>query len=116
MFITPESVRYLNILPYQMLSITALLIPFIENNDPNRALMASNMIKQSLPLIFPSKPIVSTGFENLVALNSYSLINCLNKSVLEYEDSRFIILKTIFNFKNFIIIIMMFIFIKIYFN
>ncbi|XXS36669.1 MAG: DNA-directed RNA polymerase subunit beta [Candidatus Nasuia deltocephalinicola] len=100
-FINSDIVNYINVLPYQMLSITALLVPFIENNDPNRALMASNMLKQALPLVYPSRPVVATGFEGIVGFNSKSIIRSLNKSFIEYQDSRFIILKNIFNFKDF---------------
>ena len=98
--INPKLTNYINILPYQMLSISTLLIPFIEHNDSNRALMASNMLRQSLPLLFPEKPLISTGLEMVAANNSSDLIFCKDKSVIDYFDSNFVFLKKILNIKD----------------
>ncbi|WP_259289097.1 DNA-directed RNA polymerase subunit beta [Candidatus Nasuia deltocephalinicola] len=97
----PEFINFVNILPYQMLSVSTILIPFLENNDSNRALMASNMLKQALPLIFPERPYISTGLEFLISLNSEDLIISKEKSLIYYEDSRFIILKNYLNYNDF---------------
>lgn len=100
LFTNFKIIKYINILPYQMLSISTILIPFLENNDSNRALMASNMLRQALPLFNPEKPKISTGFENLVAKNSGSMLMCKNKGIYNYSDSRLIILKNYFIFNN----------------
>ncbi|WP_259286109.1 DNA-directed RNA polymerase subunit beta [Candidatus Nasuia deltocephalinicola] len=97
----PEFINFINILPYQMLSVSTILIPFLENNDSNRALMASNMLKQTLPLIFPERPYISTGLEFLLPLNSDSLILSREKGFIYYQDSRFIILKNYLNYNDF---------------
>ncbi|WP_259288838.1 DNA-directed RNA polymerase subunit beta [Candidatus Nasuia deltocephalinicola] len=97
----PEFINFINILPYQMLSVSTILIPFLENNDSNRALMASNMLKQTLPLIFPERPYVSTGLEFLLSLNSDNLILSREKGSICYQDSRFVILKNYLNYNDF---------------
>ena len=63
--------------PIQMVSVATALIPFLEHNDANRALMGSNMQRQAVPLLFPEKPIIGTGLENQVAFNSGMVV--LNK-------------------------------------
>ncbi|ALP70061.1 DNA-directed RNA polymerase beta subunit [Candidatus Nasuia deltocephalinicola] len=100
LFTNFKLIKYINILPYQMLSISTILIPFLENNDSNRALMASNMLRQALPLFNPEKPKISTGFEGLVAKNSGTMLICKNKGIYNYSDSRLIILKNHFIFNN----------------
>ncbi|QND78483.1 DNA-directed RNA polymerase beta subunit [Candidatus Nasuia deltocephalinicola] len=100
LFTNFKLIKYINILPYQMLSISTILIPFLENNDSNRALMASNMLRQALPLSNPEKPKISTGFEGLVAKNSGTMLICKNKGIYNYSDSRLIILKNYFIFDN----------------
>ncbi len=97
----PEFINFVNILPYQMLSVSTILIPFLENNDSNRALMASNMLKQALPLVFPERPYISTGLEFLISLNSEDLIISKEKSLIYYQDSRFIILKNYLKYNDF---------------
>ncbi len=97
----PEFINFINIVPYQMLSVSTILIPFLENNDSNRALMASNMLKQALPLIFPERPYISTGLEFLISLNSDDLIVSKEKGLIYYHDSRFIILKNYLNYNDF---------------
>ncbi len=96
----PEFINFINVVPYQMLSVSTILIPFLENNDSNRALMASNMLKQTLPLIFPEKPYISTGLEFLISLNSDDLIISKEKGLIYYQDSRFIILKNYLNYND----------------
>ena len=68
--VLPFEVDFIAISPVQFVSIAASLIPFFEHDDANRALMGSNMQRQAVPLLFPQKPIVGTGFENQIALNS----------------------------------------------
>ena len=66
----PSEVEYMDVSPKQLVSVSASLIPFLEHDDANRALMGSNMQRQSVPLLFPESPIVGTGMERKVALDS----------------------------------------------
>ena len=68
--VTPSEVDFIGISPIQVVSVAASLIPFFEHDDANRALMGSNMQRQSVPLVFPQKPIVGTGLENQIAIDS----------------------------------------------
>ncbi len=91
--VTKEEVDYIEISPIQILSISASLIPFIENDDINRALMGANMQRQSVPLISPEKPLVFTGMEKIVALNSGYSVLAKRKGKVVYVDSQRIIVK-----------------------
>jgi DNA-directed RNA polymerase subunit beta len=71
----PEEIEYMDVAPNQIVGVSASLIPFLENDDANRALMGSNMQRQAVPLIKPASPIVGTGLEAKVALDSRMLIN-----------------------------------------
>ena len=73
--IDPSEVNYTDVAPNQIASISASLIPFLEHDDANRALMGSNMMRQSVPLLIPESPIVGTGLERQVASDSRVLIN-----------------------------------------
>ncbi|HRG22124.1 MAG TPA: DNA-directed RNA polymerase subunit beta, partial [Saprospiraceae bacterium] len=90
---TPEEVDYIDIAPNQIVGVSASLIPFLENDDANRALMGSNMQRQAVPLIRPKAPIVGTGIEAKVAADSNMLINSEGDGVVEYVDSTKIIIK-----------------------
>ena len=74
---TPEDVDFIALSTVQVVSAAAALIPFFEHDDANRALMGSNMQRQSVPLLFPQKPIVGTGLENQVAIDSGMAVNCI---------------------------------------
>jgi DNA-directed RNA polymerase subunit beta len=73
--VNPSEVDFVSISPIQVVSVAASLIPFFEHDDANRALMGSNMQRQSVPLIFPQKPIVGTGLENQIAIDSGMTLN-----------------------------------------
>lgn len=73
--VTPSEVDFIAISPVQVVSVGASLIPFFEHDDANRALMGSNMQRQSVPLIFPQKPIVGTGLENQISIDSGLTLN-----------------------------------------
>jgi DNA-directed RNA polymerase subunit beta len=73
--VTPSEVDFIAISPIQVVSVAASLIPFFEHDDANRALMGSNMQRQSVPLIMPQKPIVGTGLENQIAIDSGMTLN-----------------------------------------
>lgn len=72
--VTPDQVKYMDVSPEQIVSISAALIPFLEHDDANRALMGSNMQRQSVPLLKPEKPIVGTGLEKNVAVDSRATV------------------------------------------
>jgi DNA-directed RNA polymerase subunit beta len=85
--VTPDQVNYTDVAPNQIASISASLIPFLEHDDANRALMGSNMMRQAVPLLRPESPIVGTGLEKQVASDSRVLINSENDGVVEYVDA-----------------------------
>ncbi len=85
--IEPELLDLMDIAPNQITSIAASLIPFLEHDDANRALMGSNMQRQAVPLLRPEAPIVGTGLEGRVARDSRTLINAEGTGVVEYVDA-----------------------------
>ena len=89
----PTNVHYTDVAPNQIASISASLIPFLEHDDANRALMGSNMMRQAVPLLLPQSPIVGTGLEKQVASDSRVLINAEADGVVEYVDANEIIIK-----------------------
>lgn len=82
-----EEVDLMDVGPNQIASIAASLIPFLENDDANRALMGSNMMRQAVPLLVPEAPIVGTGLEKQVALDSRDLLRAEANGVVEYADA-----------------------------
>ncbi len=91
--VEPDSVSYMDIAPNQIVSVAASLIPFLEHDDANRALMGSNMQRQAVPLLKPEAPIVGTGLEGRVALDSRALIAAEEDGVVEYVDASKIVLR-----------------------
>ena len=91
--LTPDEVEYMDVAPNQIVGVSASLIPFLENDDANRALMGSNMQRQAVPLIKPSSPVVGTGLEGKVARDSRMLINAEGKGVVEYVDASEIVIR-----------------------
>ena len=89
----PESVDYVEVSPNQILSVAAALIPFLEHDDANRALMGSNMQRQAVPLMYPESPIVGTGIEAKVAIDSRSCIVTPVAGRVVYVDSEMIRIK-----------------------
>ena len=83
----PEMVQYIDIAPSQMVGVSAGLIPFLEHDDANRALMGSNMQRQAVPLLVAEPPIVGTGMERIVAENSSMVIKALRAGKVTYVDS-----------------------------
>src|SRR5210317_1180798 len=86
--VDPKEVHYTDVAPNQISSISASLIPFLEHDDANRALMGSNMMRQAVPLLRPEAPIVGTGLERQVASDSRVLINSEGEGTVEYVDSK----------------------------
>jgi DNA-directed RNA polymerase subunit beta len=87
-----ESVEFLTTSPLQILSLGAALIPFLEHDDANRALMGSNMQRQAVPLLFPQKPIVGTSYEMPTALDSGMVIKSLTEGIVVEANSSLIII------------------------
>ncbi len=93
--VSPDEVNYMDVSPIQLVSVSAALIPFLEHDDANRALMGSNMQRQSVPLLRPEKPIVATGMERNVAKDSHSTMCALRDGVVEEVTSDKIIIKSV---------------------
>jgi DNA-directed RNA polymerase subunit beta len=85
--VDPKTVHYTDVAPNQISSISASLIPFLEHDDANRALMGSNMMRQAVPLLIADSPIVGTGLERQVASDSRVLINAEGNGVVDYVDA-----------------------------
>ncbi|WP_185868396.1 DNA-directed RNA polymerase subunit beta [Blattabacterium cuenoti] len=91
--VNPTQVDYIDVAPNQIASISASLIPFLEHDDANRALMGSNMMRQAVPLLQPESPIIGTGLESQVAIDSRILINAEKDGVVDYVDAKKIVIK-----------------------
>ncbi len=85
--VSPKELEYMDVAPNQIASIAASLIPFLEHDDANRALMGSNMMRQAVPLMIPDSPIVGTGVESAVARDSRILMRADADGLVEYVDS-----------------------------
>jgi DNA-directed RNA polymerase subunit beta len=88
-----ENIDYIDVSPKQLVSVAASLIPFLENDDANRALMGSNMMRQAVPLIKPEAPLVGTGIEKDVALDSGVTIVARRSGVVDKIDGKRIVVK-----------------------
>ena len=91
--VSREEVDYIDVAPNQIASISASLIPFLEHDDANRALMGSNMMRQAVPLLRPEAPIVGTGLEKRVVTDSRVLINAEREGTVTYVDADKIVIK-----------------------
>ena len=91
--VTPSEVDFIAISTVQVVSVAASLIPFFEHDDANRALMGSNMQRQSVPLILPQKPIVGTGLENQIAIDSGMTLNAQKSGIVQSVTATTIIIK-----------------------
>ncbi len=89
----PENVDYVDVSPKQLVSVAASLIPFLENDDANRALMGSNMMRQAVPLMKPEAPLVGTGIESDVALDSGVTIVAKRDGIVDKIDGKRIVIK-----------------------
>lgn len=91
--VKPEEVDFIDVSPRQLVSPSASLIPFLEHDDANRALMGSNMQRQAVPLLEPEPPIVGTGMEKKIARDSGSVVLARTNGEVVYVDSKKIVLK-----------------------
>jgi DNA-directed RNA polymerase subunit beta len=92
--VTPNEIDFIAISTIQVVSVAASLIPFFEHDDANRALMGSNMQRQSVPLTLPQKPIVGTGLENQIAIDSGMALIARSKGIVEFVSANKIVIKT----------------------
>lgn len=93
--VLPKEVDFIDVTPMQVVSVAASLIPFLENDDANRALMGSNMQRQAVPLIRSDAPLVGTGIEEVVAKDSGAALIALNDGIVQQIDSTRIVIRTI---------------------
>jgi len=90
---SPERIDLMDVAPQQVVSVAASLIPFLEHDDANRALMGSNMMRQAVPVLKPEKPLVGTGFETIVASDSGVCVVAKNNGVVENVDAARIVVR-----------------------
>ncbi len=88
----PEEIDYLDVSPKQIIGVSAALIPFLEHDDANRALMGSNMQRQAVPLLITDPPIVGTGMEKLIADNTDLVVRARAAGTVDYVDSQLIMI------------------------
>jgi len=88
----PDTIQFMDVAPSQIVSAAAALVPFLEHDDANRALMGSNMQRQAVPLLRPVAPLVGTGFEGKIARDSRALILAERDGVVEYVDASRIVM------------------------
>jgi DNA-directed RNA polymerase subunit beta len=91
--LSPDDVQYMDVAPNQIVGVSASMIPFLEHDDANRALMGSNMQRQAVPLLRPRSPIVGTGLEGKAARDSRMLVNAEADGVVEYVDANEIVIR-----------------------
>ncbi len=88
--VAPDHVDYMDVSPKQLVGVAAALIPFLEHDDANRALMGSNMQRQAVPLLETEAPLVGTGLEHVTAKNAGTVVRAERSGVVEYADSEII--------------------------
>ncbi|WP_018413329.1 DNA-directed RNA polymerase subunit beta [Methyloversatilis thermotolerans] len=93
MLSTPDQVQYMDIAPGQIVSVAASLIPFLEHDDANRALMGANMQRQAVPCLRPEKAFVGTGIERTVAVDSGTAVQALRGGVVDYVDANRVVVR-----------------------
>ncbi|MBI4713029.1 MAG: DNA-directed RNA polymerase subunit beta [Planctomycetes bacterium] len=93
-FVKPAEVNYIDVSPFQIIGVSAGLIPFLEHDDANRALMGSNMQRQAVPLLITEPPLIKTGLEKYVAENSAMVVRAAKTGIVTRVDANQIIIKT----------------------
>src|SRR4029434_5364100 len=91
--VPPEELHYMDVSPKQLVSVAASLIPFLENDDANRALMGANMQRQAVPLLQPEAPLVGTGMEHIVARDSGAVVLARRPGVVEYVSANRVVVR-----------------------
>jgi len=90
---SPDKVEYIDVAPSQIVSVAASLIPFLEHDDANRALMGSNMQRQAVPCLRPEKPVVGTGIERTCAVDSGTVVTALRGGNVDYVDANRVVIR-----------------------
>ncbi|MDH3321072.1 MAG: DNA-directed RNA polymerase subunit beta, partial [Betaproteobacteria bacterium] len=93
MLSTPDRVEFMDVAPSQIVSVAASLIPFLEHDDANRALMGSNMQRQAVPCLRPEKPLVGTGIERTAAIDSGTCVVALRGGLVDYVDANRVVVR-----------------------
>jgi DNA-directed RNA polymerase subunit beta len=91
--VAPDRVEYIDVAPSQIVSVAASLIPFLEHDDANRALMGSNMQRQAVPCLRPEKPLVGTGIERTCAVDSGTVVTALRGGIVDYVDANRVVVR-----------------------
>lgn len=91
--VTPDRVQYIDVAPSQIVSAAASLVPFLEHDDANRALMGANMQRQAVPCLRPDKPLVGTGIERTVAVDSGTAVQATRGGVVDYVDANRVVIR-----------------------
>jgi len=91
--VTPDRVQYMDVSPAQIVSVAASLVPFLEHDDANRALMGANMSRQAVPVLRPEKPMVGTGIERVAAVDSGTVVVATRGGVVDYVDATRVVIR-----------------------
>jgi len=91
--VAPEEVQFMDVSPKQLVSVAAAMVPFLENDDANRALMGANMQRQAVPLLQPEAPLVGTGMEHIVARDSGAVVLARRPGVVEYVSANRVVVR-----------------------
>ena len=91
--VTPDRINYIDVAPSQIVSAAASIVPFLEHDDANRALMGANMQRQAVPCLRPSKPLVGTGLERIVAMDSGTVVMATRGGIVDYVDANRIVIR-----------------------
>src|SRR5437773_7359643 len=91
--VLPEEVHFMDVSPKQLVSVAAAMVPFLENDDANRALMGANMQRQAVPLLQPEAPLVGTGMEHIVARDSGAVVLARRPGVIEYVSANRVVVR-----------------------
>jgi DNA-directed RNA polymerase subunit beta len=93
MMVSPERIDFIDVAPSQIVSAAASLVPFLEHDDANRALMGANMSRQAVPCLRPDKPLVGTGLERIVAVDSGTVVLATRGGIVDYVDANRIVIR-----------------------
>jgi DNA-directed RNA polymerase subunit beta len=93
MMVAPERIDFIDVAPSQIVSAAASLVPFLEHDDANRALMGANMQRQAVPCLRPDKPLVGTGLERIVAVDSGTVVLATRGGIVDYVDANRIVIR-----------------------
>jgi DNA-directed RNA polymerase subunit beta len=88
-----ERIQYMDVSPAQIVSVAASLVPFLEHDDANRALMGANMSRQAVPVLRPEKPLVGTGIERVAAVDSGTVVTATRGGVVDYVDATRVVIR-----------------------